>query len=204
MLTGVGTWVGKPAYLTADPLTIQEGQQEIAQAITEHQIKARGPRHPLVNPSTPQPFRFDLQGNSPQRDIPRDVNSDLKLLPQQLPRGWNHNRCRRDQGLLPPQSPLPSSDHGLKATGAWCWLPWQCHHYQTGQKAPSIPREVDNVGKPEHTWKLIYLSLKMRLERMLWLIKVGGGIWWYAIVQDAEIIRSSCIPFGPCKATPES
>ena len=25
MLTGVGTWVGKPAYLTKDPLTIQEG-----------------------------------------------------------------------------------------------------------------------------------------------------------------------------------
>ena len=26
MLTAVGTWVGKPAYLAADPLTIQEGQ----------------------------------------------------------------------------------------------------------------------------------------------------------------------------------
>ena len=24
-LTGAGTWVGKPAYLAADPLTIQEG-----------------------------------------------------------------------------------------------------------------------------------------------------------------------------------
>ena len=32
VLTGVGTWVGKPAYLTADPLTIQEGQWEIAWA----------------------------------------------------------------------------------------------------------------------------------------------------------------------------
>ena len=26
LLTGVGTWVGKPAYLAADTLTIQEGQ----------------------------------------------------------------------------------------------------------------------------------------------------------------------------------
>ena len=25
ILTGVGTWVGKPAYLAADPLTVQEG-----------------------------------------------------------------------------------------------------------------------------------------------------------------------------------
>ena len=33
VLTGADTWVGKPAYLTADPLTIQEGQWEIAQAV---------------------------------------------------------------------------------------------------------------------------------------------------------------------------
>ena len=46
MLTGVGTWVGKPAYLAADPLTIQEGWWEIAQAITKCWIKARGPGHP--------------------------------------------------------------------------------------------------------------------------------------------------------------
>ena len=26
LLTGAGTWVGKSAYLTADPMTIQEGQ----------------------------------------------------------------------------------------------------------------------------------------------------------------------------------
>ena len=59
VLTGVGTWVGKPAYLAADPLTIQEGQWEIAEAVTKCQIKVRGPGHPCVNLSTPQPFRFD-------------------------------------------------------------------------------------------------------------------------------------------------
>ena len=35
MLTGAGTWVGKPAYLATDPLTIQGGWWEIAQAITK-------------------------------------------------------------------------------------------------------------------------------------------------------------------------
>ena len=99
MLTGVGTGVGKPAYLATDPLTIQEGCQEIAQAITKCQIKARGPGHPHVNPLSPQPFRFDQQGDSPQRDIPGDANSDHKLLPYPPLRGQNHNRCRRDQGL---------------------------------------------------------------------------------------------------------
>ena len=36
LLTRAGTWVGKLAYLATDPMTIQEGQQAIAQAITDH------------------------------------------------------------------------------------------------------------------------------------------------------------------------
>ena len=36
LLTGVGKWVGKLAYLAADPMTIQEGRWAIAQAITDH------------------------------------------------------------------------------------------------------------------------------------------------------------------------
>ena len=36
LLTGAGTWVGKSAYLTADPMTIQEGKRAIAQAISDH------------------------------------------------------------------------------------------------------------------------------------------------------------------------
>ena len=113
VLTGVGTWVGKPAYLATGPLTIQEGWQEIAQAITKCQIKVRDPRCPHVNPLTPQPFWFDQQGDSPQRYIPRDANLVHKLLPWQPPRGQNHNRHRRDQGLPPPQPPLPSPDPGF-------------------------------------------------------------------------------------------
>ena len=36
LLTGAGTWVGKSAYLTADPMTIQEGKRAIAQAVSDH------------------------------------------------------------------------------------------------------------------------------------------------------------------------
>ena len=36
LLTGAGTWVGKLAYLTAEPMTIQGGRRAIAQAITDH------------------------------------------------------------------------------------------------------------------------------------------------------------------------
>ena len=35
-LTGAGMWVGKLAYLAADPMTIQEGRWAIAQAISDH------------------------------------------------------------------------------------------------------------------------------------------------------------------------
>ena len=68
-----------------------------------------------MNLSTPQPFRFDWCIDSPQKDSPGDANSDHKLLPCQPLRGQNCNRCRRDQGLLPPQTPLPSPDHGFES-----------------------------------------------------------------------------------------
>ena len=71
MLTGVVMWVDKPAFLAADSLTIQEGWQDIAQAITECWIKVRGPGHPCMNLSTPQPFRFDQWGDSLQKDTPK-------------------------------------------------------------------------------------------------------------------------------------
>ena len=35
LLTGAGMWVGELAYLTADPMTIQEGRGAIAQAVTD-------------------------------------------------------------------------------------------------------------------------------------------------------------------------
>ena len=115
VLTEAGPWVSKPAYLATDPLTIQEDWQEIAWDITECQIKVRGPGHPCVNPSTPQPFLFDHLGDSPQKDTPRDANSDNQLSPHWPLRGQNHNQHRRDQGLSPPQLPLPSLDHRFKS-----------------------------------------------------------------------------------------
>ena len=56
LLTGAGMWVGKSAYLAADPMTIQEVKRAIAQAITDHQVKARGPGCPHVNLLAQQPF----------------------------------------------------------------------------------------------------------------------------------------------------
>ena len=46
LLTGAGMWVGKSAYLTANPMTIKEGRRAIAQAVSDNRVKARGPGHP--------------------------------------------------------------------------------------------------------------------------------------------------------------
>ena len=67
LLTGAGTWVGKSAYLTADPMTIQEGRRTIAQAISDNRVKARGPGCPHVNLPARQPFQFNSLRNSPPK-----------------------------------------------------------------------------------------------------------------------------------------
>ena len=65
LLTGAGMWVGKSTYLTADPMTVQEGRRAIAQAVSDNRVKARGPGCPWVNLQAQQPFKF----NTP-KDLP--------------------------------------------------------------------------------------------------------------------------------------
>ena len=68
LLTGVGTWVGKSAYLTANPMMLQEGKKAIARAVSDNRVKARGPGHPRVNLPAQQPFRFNTSRASPPGD----------------------------------------------------------------------------------------------------------------------------------------
>ena len=115
LLTGAGTWVGKLAYLTADPVTIQEGKRAIAQAVSDHQVKARGPGHPCVNLPAQQSFQFNPPRSSPLKDASGDCSSDYPLSPCWLSRGQECNRHQRDKR---PQSlwfPSPSPDHGFES-----------------------------------------------------------------------------------------
>ena len=65
LLTGAGMWVGKLAYLTANPMTLQEGKRAITQVVSDHRVKARGPGYPRVNPLAKQPFRFNTSRAAP-------------------------------------------------------------------------------------------------------------------------------------------
>ena len=76
LLTGAGTWVGKSAYLTSDPITLQEGKRAITQAVSAHRVKARRPGCPRVNPLAQQPFKFNTSRTSPLGDVLASYSSD--------------------------------------------------------------------------------------------------------------------------------
>ena len=76
LLTGARTWVEKLAYLTADPMTIQEGRKAITQAISDNRVKARGPGCPRVNLLAQQPFKFNTPRTSPPGDVFIHYGSD--------------------------------------------------------------------------------------------------------------------------------
>ena len=76
LLTGAGTWVGKLAYLTANPMTIKEGRRAIGQAILNNKVKVRGPGCPHVNQQAQQPFKFNTPRTSPPRDVSIHYGSD--------------------------------------------------------------------------------------------------------------------------------
>ena len=81
LLTGTGTWVGKLAYLTANPMTIQEGRKTIAQTVLDNRVKARGPGHPRVNLQAQQPFKFNTPRTSPPREVVIHYGSDDERAP---------------------------------------------------------------------------------------------------------------------------
>ena len=97
LLTGAGTWVGKSAYLTTDPMTLQEGKRAIMQAISDNRVKARGPGCPRVNLLAQPPFRFNTSRTSLPGDLLANHGSDKGGAPQWPSRGQGHNRRWRDQ-----------------------------------------------------------------------------------------------------------
>ena len=115
LLTGAGTWVGKSAYLTANPMTLQEGKRAITCMVLNHRVKARGQGYPQVNPPAQQPFRFNTSRFSPPGDQSAHKVPEDRWTPQQPSQGQGCNRRRRDWRPRSPRFPSPSLDRGFKS-----------------------------------------------------------------------------------------
>ena len=115
LLTGARAWVGKSAYLTADPMTLQEGKRVIARAVSDHGVKARGLGHPQVNLPAQLPFRFNTSRASPPGDWSAHEVPEDRQTPRWPPRGHGCNRSRRDQRPQSPRYLSPLPDRGFES-----------------------------------------------------------------------------------------
>ena len=114
LITGSGTWVGKPAYLTADPMTLLEGRRAITCTMSDQRVKARGLGCPRVNLPAQQPFRFNVFRTPPPGSLQSQRDSD-GMTPRWPARGQGHNRRRRDQRQRSPRIPSPLPDRGFES-----------------------------------------------------------------------------------------
>ena len=102
LLTGAGMWAGKSAYFTTDPMTIPEGKRAIAQAVSDHRVKARGLEHPCVNLLAQQPFQFNGQRVSPQKMCLETAVLTIPECPIGPPEAENATGDEETKGLNHP------------------------------------------------------------------------------------------------------
>ena len=118
--------VGKQAQLSTKAVSLGDGQQLITQAITRGHIEPREPSCPNSIPPASSPFNFHNQDSYPwpanlsaaaewwemPRLGPQPVHQEWGWAPQ-----WGLDQGQRQWELwvVPPQSPLLSSDHGFKS-----------------------------------------------------------------------------------------
>ena len=103
-----------------------------------------------MNPLTPQLFRFDNPGDSPQKGTPEMPIQTISYCPTSLHKAGITVDVEEIRGYHLSSPCLPWI-MGSKVIGVWCGQPRQCHHCQTGQKAPGIPDMENDVERLEPT-----------------------------------------------------
>ena len=138
MLSGAIGWVGKQAQLNANPVSLGEGQQLIAQAITEQCIKPRGPRFPCSILPASSPVNFCSQDQSPWQQVSQLLLNngrcpDVTLghctrnKAENYKKAETEARGNENDGLSHRHHLHPCQIMGLRVTKVQCQLPHQCH-----------------------------------------------------------------------------
>ena len=148
LLTGAGMWVGKLAYLTANPMTLQEGKRAITQAVSDHRVKARGPGCPRVNLPAQQPFRFNISRASPLGDALAPYGSDMEDKPLDgLPEAKGIIGDGETSNLSHLGFPPLLQTMALKVIEAQYPRHLQCHPVQIAQMEMDILEEAGGIEK---------------------------------------------------------
>ena len=147
LLTGAGMWVRKLAYLTTNPMTIQGSKRPIAQAVSDHRVKVRGPGHPCVNLPDHQPFWFNPPRSSPPKDVSGNCSSNYPPSPCWPSRGWDVTGMRETKGLNHLGSLHLPQNMGLRVTGVHYQQLPQCGPGLTSQTDQDIPHKIDNIER---------------------------------------------------------
>ena len=190
MLAGAISWVGKQAQLNANALTLWEGWQLIAQAITDWCVEARGSGCPCTHLPALPPLSFCGQdGPSPEVRLP---STDECV---EEPR-HTHQTSHHDWGWIPQWG----QNHGQIQWDLWAAPPHHLHWIvgsRVGLEDQDTHTMAYTAGNLEAIWKSTCQSARTRTWKMLSLIKVGTGTWWFITVLGAQIA-----PFSPMLSTP--
>ena len=213
MLLGATSWVGKQAKLITNPVSMGEGRQLMAQAITKGCIKPRGPGclHSIMPALTP--FNFSNQD-------PSSATSKLPTavawweVPRHGPRpvypewGWasqwdlDWGQGQWEVWAAPPPSPLPSSDHGFESDQSTALTSSSVSSRLKDQEVPCVHAVADGpTGNPVAIWKSTCQCSRIRTQKTPSHTKVGVGTWQFIITLGARITPFSSMLFIACKVT---
>ena len=186
-LSGAISWVGKQAKLNCNVLSLWEGQQLIALAITEWYIEARGPGHPHSHLPALLSFRFCNQNWPPWEER---LQSTYKCVEEprptcwtshhgwgQVPQcGWDHSQMQWDPWAALTLTPSPSLDCRFRNDRSSVSTSSSVSSWSDRLGAPGIYTMANATGSQEANWKSICQSSRTKTRRTLSLIKVGIGI----------------------------
>ena len=210
-LSGAISWVSKQAQLNASAVSLSDGWQLIAQAITKWCIKAKGPGHPHLHlPALPL-FSFCNEDESSWEERLLSADKHWEVLRHalwvphhgdvHLKKAGTATSSNKNSGLLQPQHLHLHQTMGLRVMEVQCQLPPQYHRGPIDQGAPGISTVADTTGNLEVTWKLICPSSRIRTRRMPSPTKVGIEIQWCIIKQGAGTTPSFPTWFAPYRVT---